>query len=145
MSRQYKNKKAPRKAKATLATSSARGGKAPRKAKATLATPQARGGKARARSAKGDAGDARKTSGPAAKKRKTSHPPGPIIDEEGFKRYEIEKLLARQVKNGRVQYLVRWEGYAPEEDTWEPAEGDGAVPDWLQREFDASSRVAPRN
>jgi len=53
----------------------------------------------------------------------------------GLEKYEIEKLLARRVMEGQVQYLVRWTGYDPEEDSWEPAEGDGAVPEWLQREF----------
>jgi len=56
------------------------------------------------------------------------NPPGPIIDEEGKERYEIEKLLARRVRSGQVQYLIRWEGYPPEEDTWE----HGRFSEWGQ-------------
>ena len=36
--------------------------------------------------------------------------------------YDVEKILARRVKRGGVEYLVAWEGYGTEADTWEPPE-----------------------
>ena len=37
-------------------------------------------------------------------------------DEE----YEVERLLQRKLEKGHIFYLVRWKGYGPEEDSWEP-------------------------
>ena len=36
--------------------------------------------------------------------------------------YNVEKILARRVKRGGIEYLVAWEGYGTEGDTWEPPE-----------------------
>ena len=36
--------------------------------------------------------------------------------------YEIQKLLARRVKRGQIEYLVAWKGFGADGDTWEPPE-----------------------
>jgi hypothetical protein len=48
-----------------------------------------------------------------------SHP-DPEIDEEGEKVYEVESLLDSRLHRGRLQYLVRWKGFGPEHNSWEP-------------------------
>jgi hypothetical protein len=40
---------------------------------------------------------------------------------EGTEEFEVECITAeRKVGRGRVEYLVRWRGYPPEDDTWQP-------------------------
>ena len=34
--------------------------------------------------------------------------------------YNVENILARRVKRGGIEYLVAWDGYGTEGDTWEP-------------------------
>jgi len=41
--------------------------------------------------------------------------PPPAFDEE----YEIERLISKRNRRGKIQYLVNWKGYPEEESTWE--------------------------
>ncbi|MGH0120458.1 UNVERIFIED_CONTAM: hypothetical protein FKN15_066345 [Acipenser sinensis] len=43
---------------------------------------------------------------------------------EGF--YKVEKLLKKRKKNGKIQYLVKWEGY--EKASWEPEQNMSIFP-----------------
>lgn len=35
--------------------------------------------------------------------------------------YKVEKILECRVNRRRTEYLVKWEGFSPEDNTWEPA------------------------
>ena len=44
-----------------------------------------------------------------------------MAEEEGS--YEVGKIVSmKEKKNGRREFLVRWKGFGPEDDTWEPEE-----------------------
>jgi hypothetical protein len=51
--------------------------------------------------------------------------PEPEIDEAGEKVYEVEMLLDSRIHRRQFQYLVKWKGYGPEYNTWEPAKNLG--------------------
>lgn len=46
--------------------------------------------------------------------------PQPPIELEEGEEYEVKQILDCKRIRGRMLYLVRWEGYGPEDDTWEP-------------------------
>jgi len=48
-------------------------------------------------------------------------PPGPLHQAaDGTETFAVERLLDSRRRRGKLQYLVRWRGYGPENDTWEP-------------------------
>ena len=48
-------------------------------------------------------------------------PPHPMIIE-GEEEYQVEAIRADRIRYRKQQFLVKWEGYGEDENTWEPAE-----------------------
>ena len=43
--------------------------------------------------------------------------PLPPVKVAGKKEYEVEEILDRQERRGKMRYLVKWKGYTAEENT----------------------------
>src|SRR3979490_2612165 len=72
---------------------------------------------------------------------RAEHPPPPEL-VDGEEHYVVEKVLDSWLMRGRLHFLVKWEGYGYEENTW-VAEEDMAAPAKV-REFYQSHPGASR-
>jgi hypothetical protein len=70
-------------------------------------------------------------------------PPPPVITEGGEEQYQVDKLVDWKAEDGIWKYRVRWEGYGPLDDTWEPASELLHLEDQL-REFYANYPNTPK-
>ncbi|CCO34382.1 Retrotransposable element Tf2 155 kDa protein type 2 [Rhizoctonia solani AG-1 IB] len=70
-------------------------------------------------------------------------PPPPVITAEGEEEYQVDKFVDWAAEDGIWKYRVRWKGYAPHEDTWEPAKDLQHCKDQL-RKFFANYPTAPK-
>jgi len=74
-------------------------------------------------------------------------PPPPVTEIEGEANFVVETIgRSRENKRrNRVEYLVFWEGYAPEEATWEPLESLQGTADEALRGFHGRYPKQPRD
>ncbi len=75
-------------------------------------------------------------------------PPPPILTLEGEEEYEVERILDHRTagRSRRLEFLVRWSGYGPEHDRWEPQDNLENCPLRLQEYWDfVGRRPAPRS
>ena len=74
--------------------------------------------------------------------RRTAPPPPPeLID--GEEEYVVEEILNSRMFRRRLQYLVKWEGYGVEGNTWEYSENVDNAPEKVA-EFHQRNPAAPR-
>jgi hypothetical protein len=72
---------------------------------------------------------------------KLPDPPPPIITDDG-EEYVVEEIMDSKLSQGKLKYLVKWEGYPNRTDwTWEPE--DSILPD-NRAEFHGKHPSAPR-
>ena len=65
--------------------------------------------------------------------------PPPLVEIDGEKKYEVEKILNRRDVRRKPKYLVRWKRYIIKEDTWKELENLRNVMD-LVEEFEKKIR-----
>jgi hypothetical protein len=78
---------------------------------------------------------------PIPGRRRNPLPPPELVD--GEEEYLVEKILNSRMFRRKLQYLVKWEGYGVEHNTWEYSENVDNAPEKVA-DFHARNPAAPR-
>ena len=71
-------------------------------------------------------------------------PPPPTLFLDGDEQYDIDSVLAvRQSSKRRREFLVKWLGYGPEHNTWEPESNLTTCSEVLQAFWDSQGSATP--
>ena len=68
--------------------------------------------------------------------------PSPPIEIEGENEYEVASIIDSRRKRGRLEYLVTWKGYGPEDNTWEPIKNLGNAKESIERFYKENPSAA---
>eukprot|EP01066_Platyproteum_vivax_P012809 Platyproteum_vivax@DN5822_c0_g1_i1.p1 len=72
-----------------------------------------------------------------------SRPPPEIVDE--IEEFLVEDIISYKILNNELYFLVKWEGYLDDENTWEPASNlthcDDILNDFLTRHPEAQTKL----
>ena len=73
--------------------------------------------------------------------------PPPIITPEGDIEWEVHQVLDSRLfgRWKKLQYLVSWEGYGPEENSWEPTENLENAPDVVAQFYKSHPQAPGQN
>lgn len=71
--------------------------------------------------------------------------PSMDLDDGSEMEYNVERIIDKRIENGVVLYHVKWEGYPPSSNTWEPVENMGRCDDIVKKfEFDVARKIQSR-
>ncbi|OWZ65053.1 hypothetical protein AYX14_04161 [Cryptococcus neoformans] len=56
--------------------------------------------------------------------------------------YEVEKVIKHRGKGKNIEFLVRWKGYGPEYDTWEPTENVASAEEAVAAYWETQDKTA---
>lgn len=74
-------------------------------------------------------------------------PPPDAVEIDGQEQFVIEKILDSRIFRNRLQYLIKWQGYGSEENSWEPVNNINAprlIRQFHQRYPERPSQVSSR-
>ena len=64
-------------------------------------------------------------------------------DIDGGKEWQVEQILEQRKRNSRFEYLVRWQGFSPAEDSWQPVKNLTNCKDLIKEFKDKINSRAP--
>ncbi|AAW44506.2 hypothetical protein CNG01300 [Cryptococcus deneoformans JEC21] len=80
---------------------------------------------------------------PVVKKEELSQKKDSESEESGVEdEYEVEKVIKHRGKGKNIEFLVRWKGYGPEYDTWEPTENVASAEEAVAAYWESQDKTA---